>query len=68
MSILLVKHNRYLKIFIPRMECWLVIDWKRVEHVGMTSKILSLMLEIDQIRVHIWVAKSEDHVNFYVYS
>jgi hypothetical protein len=50
------------------MECWLVIDWKRVEHVGMTSKILSLMLEIDQIRVHIWVAKSEDHVNFYVYS
>ncbi len=69
MSILLVKHNRYVKIFIPRMECWFRIGdrLERVEHLEVTSRILSLMLEIDQTRMHIWVAKNEAHVDFYVY-
>ncbi len=67
---LLIKHNRYVKIFIPRMECWFKIGdrLERVKHGGITSRILSLMLEIDQTRVHIWVVESEDHVDFYVYS
>lgn len=69
MSILLIKHNRYVKIFIPRMECWFRIGHRleKVEHVKVTSRILSLMLEIDQTRVHIWVAESEDHVDFCVF-
>ncbi len=52
------------------MECWFKIGdrLERVKHGGITSRILSLMLEIDQTRVHIWVVESEDHVDFYVYS
>ncbi len=59
MSIPIIKHNKYVKIFIPRMECWFRIGDRseRVEHVEMTSRIISLMLEIDQTRVHIWVAE-----------
>jgi hypothetical protein len=55
---------------MSRMECWFKIGdrLEKVEHVSVTSKILSLMLEIDQTRVHIWVAKNEVHVDFYVYS
>lgn len=52
------------------MECWFRIGYRleRVKHVGVTSIILSLMLEIGQTRVHMWVVESENHVNLYVYS
>jgi len=52
------------------MECLFRIGdrLERVEHVEMTSRIINLMLEIDQTRVHMWVAENEDHVDFYVYS
>jgi hypothetical protein len=40
----------------------------RIEHVEVTSRLLSWMLEIDQVRLHNWIAKSEDHVDFCDYS
>jgi len=40
----------------------------RIEHVEVTSRLLSWMLEIDQVRLHKLIAKSEDHVDFYDYS
>jgi hypothetical protein len=50
-----VDYNRYVKIFILRMEQY---GFKprnrlvRIEHVGVTSRLMSWMLEIDHVRLH----------------
>jgi hypothetical protein len=39
----------------------------RVEHVGVTTRMLNWIFETDQIRTLKRIAKSENHVDFYVY-
>lgn len=64
-----IKENKYAKIFIPSMKCCFRLGDRlvRVEHVGVTTKMLNWIFEPDQIRTLKWIAKSEDHINFYVY-
>jgi hypothetical protein len=39
----------------------------RVEHVGVTSKLLNWKLEVDGNGLHLWVEESENHINSFVY-
>jgi hypothetical protein len=45
---LLIDSNRFLKFFILGMEKWFQFGYRliKVEHVGVTSRLLSWMLEI----------------------
>jgi hypothetical protein len=47
-----IEENRSTKIFIPGMEWWFRLGDRltRVEHAGVTSRMLSWILEADQAR------------------
>lgn len=64
-----IEENRYAKIFIPSMECCFRLGDRlvTVENDGVTTRMLNWSLETDQIRTLKWIAKSEDHIDFYVY-
>jgi len=51
------------------MEKWFQLKdrLRRVEHVGLTSRLMNWMLEIDGNGLQQWVEKSVNHVDFYVY-
>ncbi len=57
-----------MKFFISNMECLFRAKNRliRVEHVGITSRLLSWNLEIGHIGMPKWVPKNENHVDFCV--
>jgi hypothetical protein len=51
------------------MECWFRIkdSLLKVEHVGVTPRLLNWMLEIDETKMQKWIIENKDHVDFYAY-
>lgn len=68
--VLPIDSNRCVKIFRLGMENWFQPKDRliKVEHVGVTSPLLSWILEIDVNGLHQWVEENEDHIDLYVYS
>jgi hypothetical protein len=66
---LFVKENRCVKIFILNMEQWFKPRdmLVKVEHVGVTSKLISWILNIGIDGEHKWIEEGEDHVDLCVY-
>lgn len=61
-----INRNRLVKIFVPNMEKLFKPRNKivKVEHVRVTSKLLSWILEVDQAGIRKRIIESKDHVDF----